>query len=114
MTADMTDVLTETGRKLLREIARHDDGACFLIEAGRGRVALVVPARGAPGDRRRAFAVNFAATVRPLWQTGLIEVTERYDPVWPYAGRTSHLDSKDGRPVRITDTGRAALTGAQG
>lgn len=97
--------LTGTERAVLVELLVAPAGDCYEVSGGRGRSALVAP--DGMGGHRRVQAFNWQ-TWRGLWASGLIEITEgRYVPV-RFSGRV-HLDSRDGRPVRVTDAGRAAI-----
>ncbi len=112
-----TAELTRTERALLDLLrSRTDIGTCYLVDAGRGRYALVAPQRQSPVRHARLRAFN-DSTIRQLVGLGLIEITREWTEIaGGYDGR-KRLDSRDGQVVTLTDAGRAAAvpgTGSDG
>jgi hypothetical protein len=95
--------LTRTERDLLtRLFFRADLGQSYLVQAGRGRIALVVPQMLDSNPLSRSRAYNWP-TIRSLIARGLIEVPDGHEPL-RFAHR-ERLDSDSGERVNLTAEG---------
>lgn len=95
--------LTPAQGRLLRALQeRSNMGAMWLVHAGRGRYALVVPELYEGGPLARLLAVS-GDTIWDTDRAGLITVDPLQAPL-TYRYRT-HLDGRTGQQVRLTWAG---------
>lgn len=101
--------LSRSARDLLGRLAFRSPDPCYLVEAARGRSALIVTTMLASKSLSRSKAYNWS-TVRDLEEAGLIATGEDGEvPAYDYRERG---DGRWGNQIWITFAGRAALAPA--
>jgi hypothetical protein len=106
----MTD-LTRPARDLLGTLQFRDDlGTSYLVQAGYGREALVVPEMTTTRSLSRLSAYNYD-TIRQLRDAGLIEVDNESTRI-EFTGRKRLDQNWCATAIRLTDAGRSEPTSA--